>query len=100
MNMRIFIKLIKKANAQHRFGNMAGLVLKSSSVFQLNFSAKRKISSSISATSPSREPLCDMLNQQSSKIETPVINGNYTDTNFTNTYFFSLSFVQNNTVDK
>ena len=37
---------------------MAGLVLISSSVFQLNFSAKLKVSSSKSATTQSRETLC------------------------------------------
>jgi len=36
---------------------MAGIVLKSSSVFQLNFSAKLKICASNSATSPSRKTL-------------------------------------------
>ncbi|SFH98090.1 hypothetical protein [Halpernia frigidisoli] len=41
---------------------MAGLVLNSSSVFQLNFSAKLKFSASISATSPSRKTLYAILN--------------------------------------
>jgi hypothetical protein len=42
---------------------MAGLVLNSSSVFQLNFGAKLKFCASISATSPSRETLCVILQQ-------------------------------------
>jgi len=40
---------------------MAGSVLNSSSVFQLNCSAKRNICASIPATSPSREPLAVSL---------------------------------------
>ncbi|SHL94253.1 hypothetical protein SAMN05443669_10185 [Flavobacterium xanthum] len=40
---------------------MAGLVLKSSSVFQMKFSAKLKLSASKSATSPSCKPLWAML---------------------------------------
>jgi len=43
---------------------MAGLVLKSSSVFQLNFSAKLNICASISATSPSRETLAASNDQR------------------------------------
>ena len=45
-------------DSQHRFGNMAAEVLNSSSVLRLNFCAKLNICASISATSPSREPLC------------------------------------------
>jgi hypothetical protein len=46
--------LTKKGRRHNRqFGKMAGLVLNSSSVLRLNFSAKLNICTSISATSPS-----------------------------------------------
>jgi len=43
----------KRAIAQQQFGKMAGLVLNSTVVLQLNFCAKLNFCASISATSPS-----------------------------------------------
>jgi len=51
----------KKASLQHRFGNMAGLVLNPSLVFQLKFSARLKFCALIYATSPSPETFCARL---------------------------------------
>ena len=48
----------KRAIAQQQFGKMAGLVLNSTVVLQLNFCAKLNFCASISATSPS----CKTLN--------------------------------------
>jgi len=53
---------MKKINSiQHRFGNMAAEVQNSSVVFQLNISNITSFCASISATSPSRFPLCVIL---------------------------------------
>ena len=52
----------KKNCYQHRFGNMASLMLKSSSVFQLNFGAKLKICATNFPTSTSNKTLsADLL---------------------------------------
>lgn len=48
---------LKNNYAQQQFGKMAGEVKNSSSVLQLNFCEKLKFCASISATSPSCEPL-------------------------------------------
>ena len=53
---------------------MAGLVLNSSSVLRLNFCAKLNICASISATSPSREPLADIIDKQNLKKYYKIIN--------------------------
>ena len=52
----------KKNCYQHRFGNMESLMLKSSSVFQLNFGAKLKFCATNSPTSASNKKLsADLL---------------------------------------
>ena len=69
--LRKIIKIHNRATeglVQHRFGNMAGLVLNSSSVLRLNFCAKLNICASISATSPSREPLPAMPSKKPYKM--------------------------------
>ena len=59
--------LNKKTNAQQQFGKMAGLVLNSTAVLRLNFCAKLNICASISATSPSCKPLCDIFENRNKK---------------------------------
>jgi hypothetical protein len=44
-----------------QFGKMAGLVLNSRSVFQINFSVKLKVSALKTATSPSFKTFCAIL---------------------------------------
>jgi hypothetical protein len=55
---------------------MAGLVLNSSSVFQLKFSAKLKFCASKSATSPSCKPLSAMLKKRTIKIKLKILKNN------------------------